>query len=129
MANLKKVPTADLLAYMNVLDNLIQSETGILNQCSQFIQTKKCAQEELQHIIDDTIISRKEALELSTDVQREIDLRMRNDIGLERGIRKAQSILAKFEHTINQLAKKEAENMEREYSKLKVEEDDNPEQR
>lgn len=128
MNKLENIETPRLVAYLNIFDNLYQTNTQLINSANELVYKGNCKIEDLDDIVSESQLARQEALDISAAIQKELDKRIKKDLNVQFGIRRCQTILGKFEDRIVSLQRKENDKMAEEYKKLKVEDANTSEQ-
>lgn len=106
---IKDLETPRLLAYMNMIDNLIQGTAQLINSIKEFVESGQIEEKEILEILSEARTARAENEKIFFDVQKEMDLRMKSDLKINFGIRKTQALLLKFEDVLEKKQKEEAE--------------------
>lgn len=123
--NFSDTSTPDLLAFMNIYDNLYHGSSQLANECSELVNSKKVRLDEIEDIGALAARAREEQRLIAEQIQSELDKRLAKTFGTTFGIRKTQSILVKLEERLAELQSKGLSQMTEEYSKLKLAPNDN----
>lgn len=94
---IEQIATPDLLAYSQILENLVTSNREIQREATEMVFGKHATQDELSPIMGKSIQALREADEKYIEIQKELDMRMKRDLGMNWGIRKSQAIIVEFE--------------------------------
>jgi hypothetical protein len=95
--NLEKLSTGDLLNYSTILENIITTNIAIQREISEAISGKFCTAEEIAKINNKSFDAETEADKVYEEIQKELDLRVKKDLGLKFGIRRSQSIIKELD--------------------------------
>lgn len=106
MKKLDKIPTSDVLAYMNILENLHMSTTQAINGFSHLIAQNDVSESEVVDIMSPLKKINKEQKEMFDCLQKEVDRRMIAQLGFEQGTRRSQYL---YDKMMNFLEKKQRE--------------------
>ena len=112
--NLEKLSTSDLLNYASILENIVTSNIGIQREISEAISGQFCTEKEVEKILNKSKDAREEADGIYECIQKEIDLRVKKDLGMKFGVRRTQSIIKEldaFARTKNDAFAKEQEKL------------------
>lgn len=107
--NFEKIGTQELLSYSTILENIISSNLEIQREINSALVEKKCTKEEVEKLYNKSSDSIQEADLAYSEIQKELDLRMKRDLRLKFGIKKTQSIITEFDAFVK---KKTAEDYE-----------------
>lgn len=91
------ISTPELLAYSNILDNMFNTTLQISSEMSRAVQDGICTKEELEPIYQRMMKANAETFDKHEEVTKELDLRMKRDLGIKQGIRKVQSTIREFD--------------------------------
>lgn len=91
------IPAGTLLAYSTVLENIIQSNLEIQREMNNAVSEGYCSKEEVDDIYSKSVSALQEADERYQEIQKELDLKMKSDLGTKYGIRRSQSIIKEFD--------------------------------
>lgn len=114
---LEDMPTSQLLATLNIFDNLHQTHGQIINTANDYVQ-KGIPANVLQKVVDKAMKARAEALKNAEDIQREIDTRLKRDFDVIFGIRRSQVIMQEFEDVVLNYGQEKMKELGQEYKKL-----------
>jgi hypothetical protein len=131
-----KINTQELLSYSTILENIITSNMGIQREIQNAVSGQLCTREEMEKIYIKSLDSHKEADEAYSEIQKELDLRMKRDLRMKFGIKRTQSIINEFDDFVskkNEQLQKEKQELDESIKKianetvanLKIVEDDN----
>lgn len=95
--NLEKLSTGDLLNYSTVLENIITTNIGIQREISEAVSGQFCTNDEIAKIRNKSFDAQTEADGVYEEIQKELDLRVKKDLGLKFGIRRSQSIIKELD--------------------------------
>lgn len=109
--------TPRLLAYLNIIDNLQQGSTQIINTAMDFVKKGAGTVEDYKEIFTEAGHARDEALQIAEKIQKELDLRMSRDLGINYGIRRCQVLVQKFEKKMTELETENMQKLQDEYKK------------
>lgn len=124
--NCKNIDSQSLLAYANILENLINSNVEILGECSRAVTEGFCEKEDVEKFALKAKAASEEADTAYQQIQKELDIRIKRDLGINLGIRKTQSLIKDFDAFVGmQSVRKEEEHLKSLSSMKKVEDDDN----
>jgi hypothetical protein len=79
---------------------------------------------EIQPILNFCRLAYEDHVEISTQLQKVIDSRMKRDLGIVFGIRKTQSLFQKFEDLIAQKEREDNDNAAKKIHQLKIAKED-----
>jgi hypothetical protein len=99
--NLEKLTTSDLLNYSTILENIITTNIEIQGEAERAVSGGFCTKEEIEKIVYKSIDARTEADEIYAEVQKELDMRIKKDLGMKFGVRRSQSIIKEFDAFIS----------------------------
>lgn len=105
---IKDLETPRLLAYMNMIDNLIQGTAQLINSINEFVENGHIEEKQIVGILSEARTAKFENEKIFFDIQKEVDLRMKSDLKINFGIRKTQALLLKFEDILEEKQKEEA---------------------
>jgi hypothetical protein len=94
---IKEVSSLELLAYSQVLENIIQTTGQILTEISKGVAEGMCTKEEVEKMYQTSIAAMQEADEKYVLVQKEMDVRIKSALGFSFGIRKVQKLIKDFD--------------------------------
>lgn len=86
-----------LLAYSTILENIIQSNLEIQREMNNAAAEGYCTKEEVEKLYNKSVGALQEADGIYQEIQKELDLKMKSDLGIKFGIRKSQSIIKEFD--------------------------------
>jgi predicted transcriptional regulator len=95
--NLEKLTNSDLLAYATILENIITTNISVQSEISKAVSGQFCSQEEIQKLYDKSVDAGQEADETYSKIQKELDLRVKRDLGMKYGITRSQSIIKELD--------------------------------
>lgn len=95
--NLSKLGTQELLSYSTILENIISTNTQIQGEIKESVEKKFCTKEEIEPIFMKSVNAHEEADMIYAEIQKEIDLRAKKDLGMKFGIRRTQSIIKELD--------------------------------
>lgn len=122
--NLEKLSTSDLLNYATILENIVTSNTGLLREMAEAVSGQFCTEKEIGKIVNKSLDTKQEADEIYESIQKELDLRVKKDLGMKFGIRRTQSIIKEldaFARTKNEAFAKEQRKSELEAKRISEE--------
>lgn len=118
--NIKEIDSQSLLAYANILENIINSSLEIARECTEAVSGGFVEKEEIDPFYKKAVQAGSEADAAYILVQKELDSRIRKQIGISFGIRKVQSLIKDFDTFVNL---KISENKDKEPIKLNPKDD------
>ena len=118
--NIKEIDSQSLLAYANILENIINSSLEIARECTEAVSGGVAEKEEVKSFYDKAVQASSEADAAYVLVQKELDSRIRKQIGISFGIRKVQALIKDFDAFVNL---KISENKDKEPIKLNPKDD------
>jgi hypothetical protein len=95
--NLSKLTTGELLNYSTILENIISSNLEIQREMQEAVAAEYVTKEEIESIYNKSVSAMNEADLAYTELQKELDLRTKKDLGLKFGIRRTQSIIKELD--------------------------------
>jgi hypothetical protein len=126
MKTAENISTPDLHAYLNIIDNLNTSNQQLANSIGEMHQKnpENLPIKEIQPILNFCKLAYKDHVEISIQLQKVIDSRMKRDLGIVYGIRKTQSLFQKFEDLIAQKEREDNDNAAKKIHQLKIAKED-----
>ena len=118
--NIKEIDSQSLLAYANILENIINSSLEIARECTEAVSGGFVEKEEIDPFYKKAVQAGSEADAAYILVQKELDSRIRKQIGISFGIRKVQDLIKDFDAFVNL---KISENKDKEPIKLNPKDD------
>ena len=118
--NIKEIDSQSLLAYANILENIINSSLEIARECTEAVSGGFVEKEEIDPFYKKAVQAGSEADAAYILVQKELDSRIKKQIGISFGIRKVQSLIKDFDTFVNL---KISENKDKEPIKLNPKDD------
>ena len=118
--NIREIDSQSLLAYANILENIINSNLEISRECTEAVSGGFVEKEEIEPFYKKAIQASYEDDEAYLLVQKELDSRIKKQIGISFGIRKTQNLIKDFDAFVNL---KISENKEKEPIKLNPKDD------
>lgn len=118
--NIREIDSQSLLAYANILENIINSSLEIARECTEAVSGGFVEKEEIDPFYKKAVQAGSEADAAYILVQKELDSRIRKQIGISFGIRKVQALIKDFDAFVNL---KISENKDKEPIKLNPKDD------
>lgn len=117
--NIKEIDSQSLLAYANILENIINSGLEIARECTEAVSSGFVDKEEMESFYRKAVQASSEADTAYVIVQKELDLRIKKQIGITFGIRKVQALIKDFDaFTSLKIAKNQKEELFKEPRKI-----------
>lgn len=95
--NLSKLTTSDLLNYSTIMENIISTNLDIQMEASRAVTGGFCTDKEIEKMYSKSVDAKEEADTIYEEIQKELDLRVKKDLGMKFGIRRSQSIIKEFD--------------------------------
>lgn len=122
--NLSKLTSSDLISYSTVLENIITTNLEVRREISDAINAGFCKEKEIEKILNKSKDASSEADTIYAEIQKEMDMRVKKDLGMKFGVRRTQSIIKEldaFAAGKNDDARKKIEKEEAEALKISEE--------
>lgn len=97
----KKISTPELLSYSTILENIVTTNMGIQREIDNAVSGKLCTADEIEKVYHKSVDAGKEADEAYSEIQKELDLRMKRDLRMKFGIKRTQSIINEFDDFVS----------------------------
>lgn len=126
--DLSKNNTSDLLAYSTILENIVNTNLDLQREMHDAVNKGFCTQKEIEKLHNKSIDAHSEADAAYVDIQKELDMRMKRDLGMKFGIRRSQSIIKEmdaFAAGKNEEFRKKAQQQAEEAIRIAKETEDN----
>ncbi len=94
---LEKLASTELLAYSTILENIITTNLGLQGEISESVQNGFCTKEDIEPIYTKSKNASEEADTIYSEIQKELDLRAKRDLGMKFGIRRTQTIIKELD--------------------------------
>lgn len=129
--NLSKLTTSDLLNYSTILENIVATNREIQREMLQAVSGDFCTKKEIEKIHAKSVSALEEADNIYSQVQKELDMRVKKDLGMKFGVTRSQSIIKEFDMFVHNrqmdLDAAAARRISKEtVNNLSIVEDDNP---
>ena len=95
--DLSKNSTSDLLAYSTILENIVNTNLDIQREMHDAVEKGFCTEKEIEKLYNKSIDAHSEADATYVEVQKELDMRMKRDLGMKFGIRRSQQIIKELD--------------------------------
>lgn len=95
--DLSKNSTSELLAYSTILENIINTNLDLQREMHDAVSKGFCTEKEIEKLHNKSIDAHTEADVAYVNIQKELDLRMKRDLGMKFGIRRSQSIIKELD--------------------------------
>lgn len=95
--SIMNISTPELLAYSTILEQIVNTNLEMMGEMSRAVTEGLCTKEEIQTLFSKSEKAKAEADETYVTVQKELDLRMKRDLGMKLGIRKTQALILEFD--------------------------------
>lgn len=105
--------TSELYAYGDIIRDVIGSNDNIVSQANEALKSGFGVKEDFEPIVNEANLVIKESSKVMEDIQKEIDLRMKNNFKLHKGLGASQKIIEKFHKKVQEIAKRNAEKAEK----------------
>lgn len=98
---LENLTTSDLLNYSTILENIITTNLDIQSEMSRAVSGDFCTKKEIEKMYSKSVGAKEEADTVYAEIQKELDMRTKKDLGMKFGIRRSQSIIKEFDSFVN----------------------------
>lgn len=122
--NCKEIDSQSLLAYANILENLNNTSLEIARECSQAVSEGFATKEEVESFYNKALKAKEEADNAYLEIQKELDLRMKKQLGISFGIRKIQVLIKDFDAFVSKKSREHEEVREPELAIVKDDSND-----
>lgn len=95
--DLSKNSTSDLLAYSTILENIVNTNLDLQREMHDAVSKGFCTEKEIEKLHNKSIDAHSEADTAYVEIQKELDMRMKRDLGMKFGIRRSQSIIKEMD--------------------------------
>lgn len=94
---LSKISTSDLLAYSTILENIVNTNLTLQREMHEGVKAGFCTDNEIQKLHNKSVDAHSEADLKYVDIQKELDMRIKRDLGMKFGIRRSQAIIKELD--------------------------------
>jgi hypothetical protein len=94
---LSTLAAAELLSYSTILENIITTNLQIQGEIKEAVEKGFCEKQAIEPIFMKSINAQDEADTIYEAIQKELDLRVKKDLGMKFGIRRTQSIIKELD--------------------------------
>ena len=94
---LSNISTQELLSYSTILENIVTTNLSLISEINEAIIKGFCTKEKIQKILDKCSDSKCEADEVYAKIQKELDMRIKRDLGMKFGITRTQSVIKELD--------------------------------
>ena len=95
--DLSKNSTSELLSYSTILENIVNTNLDLQREMHDAVSKGFCTEKEIEKLHNKSIDAHTEADAAYVNIQKELDLRMKRDLGMKFGIRRSQSIIKELD--------------------------------
>lgn len=95
--DLSKNSTSELLAYSTILENIINTNLTMQKEMHEAVAAGFCTDKEIEKLHNKSVDAHTEADIAYVEIQKELDMRMKRDLGMKFGIRRSQSIIKELD--------------------------------
>ena len=95
--DLSKNSTSELLAYSTILENIVNTNLDLQREMHDAVSKGFCTEKEIEKLHNKSIDAHIEADVAYVSIQKELDLRMKRDLGMKFGIRRSQTIIKELD--------------------------------
>lgn len=95
--DLSKNNTSDLLAYSTILENIVNTNLDLQREMHDAVAKGFCTEKEIEKLHNKSIDAHSEADTAYVEIQKELDMRIKRDLGMKFGIRRSQSIIKEMD--------------------------------
>lgn len=88
---------AELLSYSTIMENIITTNIEIQGEIKEAVEKKFCTKDEIDTIFMKSLNAQQEADNVYSEIQKELDLRVKKDLGMKFGIRRTQSVIKELD--------------------------------
>lgn len=95
--DLSKNSTSELLDYSTILENIVNTNLTMQKEMHDAVAAGFCTEKEIEKLYNKSIDAHSEADATYVEVQKELDMRMKRDLGMKFGIRRSQQIIKELD--------------------------------